>query len=236
MENNQEKSQEEMVKEAVEEAKKSAGELPEGEPGEDQAEEENAKEASEDEEVSDNEEEEPDEEQEPDEEEEPDEEDEDKKSGKKLFGKKNKKDKKDEKIEELTDRLTRQMAEFDNFRKRTEKEKSQMYEIGSKDIIEKMLPVVDNFERGLDAVKEEDKEDPFIQGMEMVYKQLMTVLGELGVKPIEAVGKEFDPNLHNAVMHVEDENFGENIIAEEFQKGYMYRDSVVRHSMVKVAN
>lgn len=230
MENNQEKSQEEMVKEAVEEAQKSAGELPEGEPGEDQAEEENAKEASEDEEVSDNEEEEPDEEQEP------DEEDEDKKSGKKLFGKKNKKDKKDEKIEELTDRLTRQMAEFDNFRKRTEKEKSQMYEIGAKDIIEKMLPVVDNFERGLDAVKEEDKEDPFIQGMEMVYKQLMTVLGELGVKPIEAVGKEFDPNLHNAVMHVEDENFGENIIAEEFQKGYMYRDSVVRHSMVKVAN
>ena len=230
MENNQEKSQEEMVKEAVEEAKKSAGEQPEGEPGEDQAEEENAKEASEDEEVSDNEEAEPDEEQEP------DEEDEDKKSGKKLFGKKNKKDKKDEKIEELTDRLTRQMAEFDNFRKRTEKEKSQMYEIGAKDIIEKMLPVVDNFERGLDAVKEEDKEDPFIQGMEMVYKQLMTVLGELGVKPIEAVGKEFDPNLHNAVMHVEDENFGENIIAEEFQKGYMYRDSVVRHSMVKVAN
>ena len=236
MENNQEKSQEEMVKEAVEEAKKSAGEQPEGEPGEDQAEEENAKEASEDEDVSDNEEEEPDEEHEPDEEEESDEEDEDKKSGKKLFGKKNKKDKKDEKIEELTDRLTRQMAEFDNFRKRTEKEKSQMYEIGAKDIIEKMLPVVDNFERGLDAVKEEDKEDPFIQGMEMVYKQLMTVLGELGVKPIEAVGKEFDPNLHNAVMHVEDENFGENIIAEEFQKGYMYRDSVVRHSMVKVAN
>lgn len=111
-----------------------------------------------------------------------------------------------------------------------------MYEIGAKDIIEKILPVVDNFERGLDAVKEEDKEDPFIQGMEMVYKQLMTVLGELGVKPIEAIGKEFDPNLHNAVMHVEDENFGENIIAEEFQKGYMYRDSVVRHSMVKVAN
>ena len=236
MENNQEKSQEEMVKEAVEEAKKSAGELPEGEPGEDQAEEENAKEASEDEEVSDNEEEEPDEEQEPDEEEEPDEEDEDKKSGKKLFGKKNKKDKKDEKIEELTDRLTRQMAEFDNFRKRTEKEKSQMYEIGAKDIIEKMLPVVDNFERGLDAVKEEDKEDPFIQGMEMVYKQLMTVLGELGVKPIEAVGKEFDPNLHNAVMHVEDEEAGENIVVEEFQKGYLYKDHVVRHSMVKVAN
>ena len=224
MENNQEKSQEEMVKEAVEEAKKSAGEQPEGEPGEDQAEEECAKEASEGEEASENE------------EEEPDEEDEDKKSGKKLFGKKNKKDKKDEKIEELTDRLTRQMAEFDNFRKRTDKEKSQMYEVGAKDIIEKILPVVDNFERGLDAVKEEDKEDPFIQGMEKVYKHLMTTLEEIEVKPIEAVGKEFDPNFHNAVMHVDDENFGENIVAEEFQKGYTYRDSIVRHSMVKVAN
>ena len=154
----------------------------------------------------------------------------------KKFGRKNKKDKKDEKIEELTDRLTRQMAEFDNFRKRTEKEKSQMYEVGAKDIIEKILPVVDNFERGLDAVKEEDKEDPFIQGMEKVYKQLMTTLEGIEVKPIEAVGQEFDPNLHNAVMHVEDENLGENIIAEEFQKGYMYRDSVVRLSMVKVAN
>lgn len=236
MENNQEKSQEEMVKEAVEEAKKSAGELPEGEPGEDQAEEENAKEASEDEEVSDNEEEEPDEEQEPDEEEEPDEEDEDKKSGKKLFGKKNKKDKKDEKIEELTDRLTRQMAEFDNFRKRTEKEKSQMYEIGAKDIIEKILPVVDNFERGIAAVPEEEKSNPFAEGMEKIYKQLMTTLEEIGVKPIEAVGQEFDPDFHNAVMHVEDEEVGENIITEEFQKGYLYRDSVVRHSMVKVAN
>lgn len=230
MENNQEKSQEEMVKEAVEEAKKSAGELPEGEPGEDQAEEENAKEASEDEEVSDNEEEEPDEEQEP------DEEDEDKKSGKKLFGKKNKKDKKDEKIEELTDRLTRQMAEFDNFRKRTEKEKSQMYEIGAKDIIEKILPVVDNFERGIAAVPEEEKSNPFAEGMEKIYKQLMTTLEEIGVKPIEAVGQEFDPDFHNAVMHVEDEEVGENIITEEFQKGYLYRDSVVRHSMVKVAN
>ena len=230
MENNQEKSQEEMVKEAVEEAKKSAGEQPEGEPGEDQAEEENAKEASEDEEVSDNEEEEPDEEQEP------DEEDEDKKSGKKLFGKKNKKDKKDEKIEELTDRLTRQMAEFDNFRKRTEREKSQMYEVGAKDIIEKILPVVDSFERGLDAVKEEEKDHPFMQGMDKVYKQMMTTLAEIGVKPIEAVGQEFNPDFHNAVMHVEDDSFGENIVAEEFQKGYMYRDSVVRHSMVKVAN
>ncbi|MGN1167569.1 MAG: nucleotide exchange factor GrpE, partial [Lachnospiraceae bacterium] len=157
-------------------------------------------------------------------------------SGKKLFGKKNKKDKKDEKIEELTDRLTRQMAEFDNFRKRTEKEKSQMYEIGAKDVIDKILPVIDNFERGLKGVKEEEKEDPFVQGMEMIYKQLMTTLEGIGVTPIEAVGKEFNPDFHNAVMHVEDENFGENIVAEEFQKGYMYRDSVVRHSMVKVAN
>ena len=154
----------------------------------------------------------------------------------KKFGRKNKKDKKDEKIEELTDRLARQMAEFDNFRKRTDKEKSQMYEVGAKDIIEKILPVVDNFERGLDAVKEEDKEDPFVQGMEKVYKHLMTTLEEIEVKPIEAVGKEFDPNFHNAVMHVDDENFGENIVAEEFQKGYTYRDSIVRHSMVKVAN
>ena len=154
----------------------------------------------------------------------------------KKFGRKNKKDKKDEKIEELTDRRTRQMAEFDNFRKRTEKEKSQMYEIGAKDRIEKILPVVDNFERGLDAVPEEKKEDPFIQGMEKVYKQFMTVLESVEVKPIEALGNQFDPNFHNAVMHVEDENFGENEVAEEFQKGYMYRDSVVRHSMVKVAN
>ena len=210
MEDNKEKSQEEMVKEAVEEAKKTA------EATKEEAAEDEAKEAeTEDSKESDTE---------------------GKKSGKKLFGKKDKKDKKDEKIEELTDRLTRQMAEFDNFRKRTEKEKSQMYEVGAKDIIEKILPVVDNFERGLDAVKEEDKEDPFIQGMEKVYKQLMTTLEGIEVKPIEAVGQEFDPNLHNAVMHVEDENLGENIIAEEFQKGYMYRDSVVRHSMVKVAN
>ena len=155
---------------------------------------------------------------------------------KKLFGRKNKKDKKDEKIEELTDRLTRQMAEFDNFRKRTEKEKSQMYEVGAKDIIEKILPVVDNFERGLAAVPEEDQSNPFAEGMEKIYKQLMTTLEEIGVKPIEAVGNEFNPDFHNAVMHIEDEAFGENIVAEEFQKGYTYRDSVVRHSMVKVAN
>ena len=154
----------------------------------------------------------------------------------KKFGRKNKKDKKDEKIEELTDRLTRQMAEFDNFRKRTEKEKSQMYEIGAKDIIEKILPVVDNFERGIAAVPEEEKSNPFAEGMEKIYKQLMTTLEEIGVKPIEAVGQEFDPDFHNAVMHVEDEEVGENIITEEFQKGYMYRESVVRHSMVKVAN
>ena len=126
----------------------------------------------------------------------------------KKFGRKNKKDKKDEKIEELTDRLTRQMAEFDNFRKRTEKEKSQMYEIGAKDIIEKILPVVDNFERGIAAVPEEEKSNPFAEGMEKIYKQLMTTLEEIGVKPIEAVGQEFDPDFHNAVMHVEDEEVG----------------------------
>ena len=211
MENKQEKSQEDMVKEAVEEAKKSAAETEsaeaEAEETEETSEEAGSEEAKEDAE---------------------------KKTGKKLFGKK--KDKKDEKIEELTDKLTRQMAEFDNFRKRTEKEKSQMYEVGAKDIIEKILPVVDNFERGLDAVKEEEKEDPFVQGMEKVYKHLVTTLEGIEVKPIEAVGQPFDQNFHNAVMHVEDANFGENIVAEEFQKGYTYRDSVVRHSMVKVAN
>ena len=132
--------------------------------------------------------------------------------------------------------MTRQMAEFDNFRKRTEKEKAQMYEIGAKDIIEKILPVVDNFERGLSSVPEEEKATPFAEGMEKIYKQFMTTLEGIGVKPIEAVGQEFDPDFHNAVMHVEDEELGENIIAEEFQKGYTYRDSVVRHSMVKVAN
>lgn len=158
------------------------------------------------------------------------------KEKKKLFGRKPKKDPKDEKIEELTDRVTRQMAEFDNFRKRTEKEKAAMYEVGAKSIIEKMLPVVDNFERGLTAVPEEQKEDSFVKGMEMIYKQIMTTFETVGVKPIEAVGAEFDPNLHNAVMHVEDETVGENIVVEEFQKGYTYRDCVVRHSMVKVAN
>lgn len=152
-----------------------------------------------------------------------------------FFGKK-KKDKKDTQIEDLTDKLRRQMAEFDNFRKRTEKEKSGMFEMGAKSVVEKLLPVVDNFERGLASVPEDQKEDPFVAGVDKVYKQLLTVFDELGVKPIEAVGQPFDPNFHNAVMHVEDENFGENEVAEEFQKGYMYRDSVVRHSMVKVAN
>ena len=154
---------------------------------------------------------------------------------KKGFFKK-KKDKKDTMIEDLTDKLKRQMAEFDNFRKRTEKEKSGMYEIGAKSVIEKMLPIVDNFERGLEGVTEEQKDDPFLAGMEKIYKQIMSVLEELEVKPIEAVGQPFDPNFHNAVMHVEDESLGENTIAEEFQKGYLYRDTVVRHSMVKVAN
>ena len=154
-----------------------------------------------------------------------------------FFGKKKeKKDKKDQQIEELTDRVKRQMAEFDNYRKRTDKENAAMVEVGAKSVIEKVLPVVDNFERGLAAVPEDQKGSPFAEGMEKIYKQLMTVLEELEVKPIEALGKEFDPNLHNAVMHIEDEELGENVIAEEFQKGYTYRDGVVRHSMVKVAN
>lgn len=149
---------------------------------------------------------------------------------------KKKKDKKDEKIEELTDRVKRQMAEFDNFRKRTEKEKASMYEIGAREIIEKILPVVDNFERGLAAVPEEEKDSPFADGMTKIYKQMMTVFEEMGVKAIDAVGEEFNPDYHNAVMHVEDEEAGENVVVEEFQKGYLYKDHVVRHSMVKVAN
>lgn len=137
------------------------------------------------------------------------------------------------KIDELTDRLKRSLAEFDNFRKRTDKEKSSMYEIGARDIVEKILPVLDNFERGLASAPEGDK---FAEGIQMIYKQLVTALTDAGVKPIEAVGKPFDPELHNAVMHVEDAELGENIVVEEFQKGYLYRDHVVRHSMVKVAN
>ena len=213
MENKQEKSQEEMVKEAVEEAKKNAAEVgtPEEEPETEDA--EKTVETSE---------------------EEPEKESEEGTS-KRLFGKK-KKDKKDEKIEELTDRVARQMAEFDNFRKRTEREKSQMYEVGAKDIIEKILPIVDSFERGLAAVAEDQKADPFVDGMDKVYKQLITTLESAGVTPIEAVGKPFDPEFHNAVMHIDDESLEENIVVEEFQKGYMYRDCVVRHSMVKVAN
>ena len=157
-----------------------------------------------------------------------------KKEKKGFFSKK--KDPRDTQIEELTDRLKRNMAEFDNFRKRTEKEKSAMYEIGAKDVVMKILPVVDNFERGLAAVPEDVKGTPFEDGMEKIYKQLMKTLDDMGVKPIEAVGKEFDPNFHNAVMHIDDEELGENVVAEEFQKGYTYRDSVIRHSMVKVAN
>lgn len=159
-----------------------------------------------------------------------------KKSGFFKKDKKEKKDKKDIQIEELTDKYKRTMAEFDNFRKRTEKEKAAMYEIGAKDIIEKMLPIVDNFERGLSTLSDEEKDAPFADGMDKVYKQLLKTLEDVGVEPIVAVGKEFDPNLHNAVMHIEDENLGENVVAEEFQKGYTYRESVVRHSMVKVAN
>ncbi len=150
-----------------------------------------------------------------------------------FFGRKPKKDKKDEKIEELTDRVVRQMAEFDNYRKRTEKEKAANYDVGAREVIEKLLPVLDNFERGFAGA---DMNDPFVQGMDKIYKQLMTILENMGVTVIEAKGKEFDLNLHNAVMHVEDESVGENIVVEEFQKGYMYKDTVVRHSMVKVAN
>lgn len=155
----------------------------------------------------------------------------DKKDG--FFAKK-KKDKKDEQIEELNDKLRRQMAEFDNFRKRTEKEKSQMFDMGARTIIEKVLPIVDNFERGLAAVPEEQKEDAFVTGMDKVYKQLMQEFDSIGVKAIEAVGEEFNPELHNAVMQVESEEFEPGVIAQELQKGYMYKDTVVRHSMVAV--
>lgn len=154
-----------------------------------------------------------------------------------LFGKKkDKKDKKDQQIEELNDRLKRNLAEFDNFRKRTEKEKSAMYEIGAKDIIEKILPVLDNFERGLSTISDEDRGSAFADGMDMIYKQFVKTLADIGVEPIEAVGAEFNPDLHNAVMHVEEEDAGENVVVEEFQKGYTYRGTVIRYSMVKVAN
>jgi molecular chaperone GrpE len=151
-----------------------------------------------------------------------------------FFGKKKKeKEKYEQQIEDLTDRLRRSLAEFDNYRKRTEKEKSSMYVIGAREIVEKILPIVDNFERGLAQAVEGDA---FADGMKMIYKQLITTLDDLGVKPIEAVGMEFDPNFHNAVMHVEDESVGDNIVVEELQKGYTYKEFVVRHSMVKVAN
>lgn len=163
------------------------------------------------------------------------EQDEQKEPEKKGFFKK-KKDKKDEKIEELTDMVKRQMAEFDNYRKRTEKEKASMYEIGAREVIEKILPIVDNFERGLAAVPEEEKETPFVDGMNKIYRQLLSVFEGMGVKAIESVGQEFNPDYHNAVMHVEDEEAGENVVVEEFQKGYIYKDTVIRHSMVKVAN
>ncbi|MCR5532046.1 MAG: nucleotide exchange factor GrpE [Lachnospiraceae bacterium] len=149
---------------------------------------------------------------------------------------KNKTDKKDEEIADLKDKLLRQQAEFINFRNRTEKEKSQMFEVGAKSMLEKMLPTIDNFERGLSMLSEEQKQGPFAQGMEKTYRQMLAALESAGVKQIEAVGKPFDPNLHNAVMHVEDDSVGENIVVEDFQKGYMYRDSVLRFSMVKVAN
>ena len=153
---------------------------------------------------------------------------------KKGLFKKKKKDKKDEQIEELNDRLKRQMAEFENFRKRSEKEKSQMFDMGAKTIVEKILPVIDNFERGLAAVPDDKKDDPFITGMDKVYKQMLTELDAAGVKPIECVGQEFDPDFHNAVMQVENDELESGTVAQELQKGYMYKDSVVRHSMVSV--
>ncbi|MEE3471015.1 MAG: nucleotide exchange factor GrpE [Butyrivibrio hungatei] len=154
----------------------------------------------------------------------------DKKKG--LFNKKEKKDSLKEKIDELNDRLIRQVAEFDNFRKRTDKEKAQMFEQGQGSILEKLLPVIDNFERGLQAVPEAEKDGAFADGMNKIYKQLMKQMEDLGVTPIEAVGKEFDPNFHNAVMQVESEEYESGIVAQELQKGYMFHDTVLRHSMV----
>ena len=163
---------------------------------------------------------------------------EDEKQESKLFKKKEKTDKKHEKLKEkvseLEDRVVRQMAEFENFRKRSEKEKSAMFDMGAKSVVEKILPVVDNFERGLLAIPEEEKGSAFSEGMQMIYKQLMSNLEEIGVKPIEAVGSEFNPDFHNAVMQVENEEFESGIVAQELQKGYLYRESVVRHSMVAV--
>lgn len=157
---------------------------------------------------------------------------------KKHHGKKDKKEKKDprdEKIADLEDRVKRQMAEFENFRKRTDKEKSQMYDMGAKNVIEKILPVIDNFERGLESVPE-GSDKAFVDGMQMIYKQLSGELEKLGVKPIEAVGQPFDPNFHNAVMQTESEEYESGTVAQELQKGYMYHDTLVRPSMVSVVS
>lgn len=168
---------------------------------------------------------------------EPQEETAEKAESEKETGKKaTKKDPKDQKIEELEDRLKRNLAEFDNFRKRTEKEKSAMFDMGAKSILEKLLPVIDNFERAFSTVPEDPEAAQYAKGMEMIYRQLLKNLEDAGATPIDCKGKPFDPNYHNAVMHVEDESLGENVIVEEFQKGYMYKDSVLRYSMVKVAN
>lgn len=165
-----------------------------------------------------------------------DQEDGDGKKKSRFFGKKEKKkDKKDQQIEDLTDRLMRQMAEFDNFRKRTEKEKAQMFDSGASDILEKILPVIDDMERGLQALSDEEKENSFAKGMEMIYKKLMGILENAGVKPIDAAGKEFDPNFHNAVMQSPSEEYESGYVVSELQKGYMYKDKVLRHSMVIVA-
>ena len=226
------KETEEIKEEAETEAEAAAGEAETEEETEEIAEE--AAEAEDAEEASGDESEEPQEEGEAPEEAEQEESAGEKKKG--FFKKKEKKDKKDEKIEELTDRVKRQMAEFENFRKRTEKEKASMYEMGAKSVVEKILPVIDNFERGLDTVPEEEADTPFTEGMRKIYKQLLSELEQIGVTPIECVGKEFDPNLHNAVMQVESEEYESGIVAQELQKGYMYRDSVVRHSMVGVVS
>ena len=151
------------------------------------------------------------------------------------FARKEKKDPLKEKVDELNDKVMRQMAEFDNFRKRTEKEKAQMFEQGQSNVLEKLLPVIDNFERGLATVPEDEKDGAFADGMNKIYKQIVKQLEDLGVTPIEAVGKEFDPNLHNAVMQVESEEFESGIVAQELQKGYMFHDTVLRHSMVAVS-
>lgn len=145
-------------------------------------------------------------------------------------------EKSEAKVADLTDRYQRLMAEFENARKRNAKEQSHMYDVGAKEVLAKLLPVIDNFERGIDALSEEEKEGAFAQGILKIYQQLMTIFGEIGVTPMDAKGKEFNPDYHNAVMHEEDPEMGENLVSEEFQKGYMYKDSVLRHSMVKVVN